>query len=260
MNGIKGRLSPALARDAQLQRTQDGLGRQASVQLGNAGKAGGAALHNGAGALRHGGGAVAEAGGATFELGRALGNAAKGAGAAVAGAVGAVGAVVADALGSALQWLGRGLIKLGNTSREVSGLGGDQITTRTVLGDRNGNAFHDRMFQLSGDSFRVAGQAWTRSVDHLAASGREAVDCARCVVAAAEKTVEAAVSLGNSAALKTAQGAVLVAREALMAAEQGVDGAGALLQKAGRAVIEAGNQVNTLRGSDTGVAVRAGRG
>ena len=74
--------------------------------------------------------------------------------------------------------------------------------------------------------------------------------------AAAEKTLEAAVRLGDAGAIKLAQGAVIVSKEALMAAEQGTDTAGKLLQNAGKAVIAAGNAVNTDRANDTGTATR----
>ena len=116
------------------------------------------------------------------------------------------------------------------------------------------------MLKLSKDSFALAGKQWVESVRHLASGGAQGVETASCVLSAAEKTLEAAVLLGNAGVLKAAQASVVVAREALMAVEKGADGAGSLLQKAGQAVINAGNAVNTLASNDTGACVQAAGG
>ncbi|MEW5853696.1 MAG: hypothetical protein AB2A00_33280 [Myxococcota bacterium] len=249
-----GGLPPALVRDRQLSETARRLGNEADREMGLAGKSIKEAGRHGEAAGTALGRAVDNVADATFTAGRAVGNTAKGVGAAILGGVSRVASEVTDALGAALQWLGKGLIGLGNKARDVSGMGGPQITTATVLGDPRAELFSDRMFKLSHDAFEVAGNQWVRSVDHLVSAGGDLAKCAKCVVAAAEKTAEAAAHVGNAAALKAAQGSVILAKEALMAAERGVDGAGALLQQAGRAVISAGNAVNTARGNDTALS------
>lgn len=259
MTSIKGgSLPPALQRDRALTDTARSLGKAADASADKGLRKLDDAGARGADAIAQGGLAATEVVDAGISVGKAAGNTAKGIGAGILGGISKVAATVTDALGSALQWLGKGLISAGNSAREVAGLGGPIITTKTVLGDRNGESFADNMLRLSRDSFAIAGRQWSESVNHLALAGEHTVECASCVVAAAEKTVEAAAALGDAAILKMAQASVVVAREALMAAERGVDDAGALLQKAGTAVIQAGNAVNTAHANDTGLASRAG--
>ncbi len=256
MTRLTGTLPPALHRDLSLRNTERALSKeaeqslkQASQSLNNAlgetGKAGAAA-----------GSAAANLGDAAWDGMKAVGNSAKGVGAAVVGGVARAAEVVGDQLGAALQWFGKALLKVGNASREISGMGGPQVVTKTIEGDRKASLFSDRMFKLSRESFEVAGNQWRNSLAHLVSSGRDLRDAGSHVLNAAEHTLNAAAAAGDAAALKTAQGAVALSRQALMALEQGVDGAGALLQQAGEAVISAGNQVNTARGDDTAVAVR----
>lgn len=259
MTRLHGSMPPALRRDAQLGNVERGLRkagdaelRRAQGEMNSALNQTGAAVESGASAAVH----TAEAG---WDGLKAAGNTLKGAGAAVVGGVARAAEVVADQLGSALQWFGKALIKVGNFGRDVAGMGGPQVTTKTIEGDRNADLFSTRMFKLSRDAFEVAGNQWKQSLGHLASTGADLSQAAHHVLNAAEHTLNAAVASGNGTALKTAQAAVAVSRQALMGLERGVDGAGALLQQAGEAVIAAGNQVNTARGNDTAVAV-AGRG
>lgn len=261
MTSIKGgSLPPALQRDRALSTTARTLGEAATLQADKGVARLGDAGEQGIAALAHGGMAVVEVADAGISATKAAGNSARGIGAGLLGGIAKVASKVTDALGAALQWMGKGLIHAGNAAREVSGMGGPIVTTRTVLGDVNADAFADRMLRLSKDAFSLAGRQWMESVNHLAAGGVETVECAQCVVAAAQKTVEAAALLGDAAVLKAAQASVVVARQALLAAEKGVDGAGILLQRAGQAVIQAGNAVNTERANDTGSATLASRG
>ncbi|MBI5495584.1 MAG: hypothetical protein HY904_11220 [Deltaproteobacteria bacterium] len=260
MTRLTGTLPPAIRRDVQLGHMEKTLGREADVQLRKAAREMETALRDAGSAGASTASAAANVADAAWDGLKAAGNTAKGAGAAVVGGVARAAEVVQDALGAALQWFGKALLKVGNSAREVAGMGGPQVTTKTVEGDRQASLFSDRMFKLSRESFQVAGNQWKHSLAHLAASGRDLGDAAHHVASAADHTLRAATATGNAAAIKTAQVAVATARDALMALERGVDGAGALLQKAGMAVIDAGNEVNTLRGSDTAAAtVQGGR-
>jgi hypothetical protein len=192
-----GGLPPAIQRDRELQNTANNLGKAADKEIGKAGKAiGEAGTHVGKAGVETLGAAV-NVGEATFEAGKATGNTAKGIGAAIAGAVGAVGEVISDAVGGALQWMGKGLIGAGNGAREVAGLGGPQITTYTILGDPKAELFSERMFKLSDEAFSVAGKQWLSSLTHIAGAGVNIAKAAGHVVMAAEKTLEAAVRMGH---------------------------------------------------------------
>ena len=258
MTRLTGTPPPAIRRDQSLRNTERTLSNESAAALKQAGKELDAALGDAGKAGQAAGSAATNVADAAWDGLKAAGNTAKGVGAAVVGGVARAAEVVADQLGAALQWFGKALTKVGNASREIAGMGGPQVVTRTIEGDKSASLFSDRMFKISRDAFSVAGNQWRQSLAHLVSSGRDLRDASAHVLSAAEHTVNAAAAAGDGVALKAAQGAVALSRKALMAMEQGLDGAGALLQQAGEAVIAAGNQVNTARGNDTAVAVRSG--
>lgn len=246
MNTLSKGLPPALRRDAELRQTSADLGAGAARQTRAAGQAWVAAELHSAEGVDQAAQALGHSAEAAFEAGRAAGAAALGVGTAVVGQVVGAGAVLLNQVSAALQRWGQALISVGNAVAP----GGDQVVTQTVVLDKRGEGFAGRMARLSGEHFARAGKQWLQSVRQLSLSTERAADCAGCVLAAAEKTVEAAGRLGDAAVLRAAQGSVVLAREALMATAKGTQNAATLLQEAGAAVLEAGNMANTRRATD----------
>lgn len=182
----------------------------------------------------------------------AAGHALKGTALAVGGAAVRMAEEVGDLMGAAMQQLGRGLITFGNFLRRAKG--GPQVTTETLKAKDSGPSLSDRLFAKSKDEFKTAGTHVSAAIDDLVLSGADLKVASGKVLQAAEATLKTARDLGEAGALKVAESAVATARVAVDLAERGVDGAGDALQRAGKAMIEAGNAVNTARGTDTVVS------
>jgi hypothetical protein len=180
----------------------------------------------------------------------AAGHAMKGAAIAAGGVAVRIAEELGDLIGAALQFMGRGLLAVGNFLREIGG--GAQVTTDTVQGEDKAS-LSDRLFNKSAAEFQRASAAASAAIDALVAGGGDLKRAAHHLVATAEASLEAAVALGEAGVIKVAESAVAAARKAVELAERGVDTAGAALQKAGTAMIEAGNAVNTARGTDTAI-------
>jgi hypothetical protein len=216
-------------------------------------------------AVGHGLGAaynVARAGGSTAEATLRVGAS----GALAASSVVAEGAEhSADLLGRASQWLGRALIGAGNRARATAQLGGQQLGTWDVAGDRFARQWSDALRDASGRQLARAGESMLSSLSSLGGAVQNGffgvASLARAagnLAAAAGETLAAAKDLADASAIELAERAVELAGvgvrvvdRALDYSEQGVDAAGAALQTAGRALVDAGNAVNTARGTDT---------
>ncbi len=191
------------------------------------------------------------------------------AGTAGAGAAGVAAAaeVTTNVFARALQFLGRFFIDTGNAARQVADIGGRQYTYHDVAGDKFAKTWSDDLMKFSGDQFRLAGNSYMESLNHLSGAvangvmaGVELGKAAKNTLDAAVETLAAARHLGNAAAIEIAeksvelaQVAVKVVDQAVKYAELGTDAAGAALQAAGKGLIVAGNAVNSARGTDTRV-------
>lgn len=192
----------------------------------------------------------------------------------VAGAAGGVAAgaaaaaeVTTNVFARALQFLGRFLIDTGNAARQVADIGGRQYTYSDVAGDKFAKTWADDLVKFSGDQFRLAGNSYMESLNHLGGAVANGVlaagelgKAAKNTLDAAVETLKAAKNLGDAAvieiaekAVELAQVAVKVVDQAVKYAELGTDAAGAALQAAGKGLIVAGNAMNSARGTDTRV-------
>ena len=185
-------------------------------------------------------------------------DAAVAAGAGTALGLGAVAAKLVeslgDLLGRGLQLLGRGFVNAGNATREIADRGGRQFTTHDIAGDKFAEQWSDVMLQASGDAFAHSAAALESSLAEFGGAAVNTVVAAANLLSAAALTMKAGKNLADAAALKSLEVAMAALEVAVEKADQGIDISGALMQEVGKAMIAVGNNVNTARGTDTGVA------
>ena len=156
-----------------------------------------------------------------------------------------------------LHALGRMLNAIANAGKDIAGRGGQQYTTVDIAGDKFAKTFSDAAFNTSAEAFKISGQSYMAAMGHVimgaAHSGAAGIDLGKAagntLLAATEVSV-AAVKLGGAGAIELAEKAVQLSKEAVDAASKGLDGASDMLHEAAKALLAAGNAVNTARATD----------
>jgi hypothetical protein len=247
---------------AVLHDTAKGLMKDAGESLDLAGEQGQKALLNGARAGIEVLGAAVNVTSAGFETVKGTGQAAAGTGAAGVGILAYVSEQLGNLIGRAMQFLGRGMIETGDFARQVADRGGVQFTSKDIAGDKFALMFSAAMFNKSGELFEASLNSYGNAISDLAGAAVNTASAGVYVAKAAGNTalasgmvLAAAIESGSAVAIEAARAAALAASVAVEAADRGTDTAGLLLQEAGKALVKAGNAVNTARGTDTGVTV-----
>ena len=182
---------------------------------------------------------------------RGVGHATKAAAQTAAAVVVGAGETIAGAIASALQLTGRAFVSIGNAFSRFGGR--ETLVTRTFLEPEGSCTLSDKLLRGSAASRAAAGRAFSSALTDLAHARDHGGEAACALVRVAGDLVSAAKNAGTGVRLELAARALDAADAADAARRKKLDCAGALLQRAGRAVLAAANLVTTEGGPKTRV-------